>query len=96
MLRRIREFQVKDRLKKFWENQKGGGKRYFEVEQGYDKGMYENTCFNWIKIIAAIFWLWGSEFLWFLCIFLPGIYWSYTVMYIEIGMWVVAMIVSSI
>ena len=29
------------------------GNRYFRIDPGYDKAVYENTLFNWVKIIAA-------------------------------------------
>jgi hypothetical protein len=42
------------------------GNRYFRIDPGYDKAVYENTLFNWVKIVAAfiVFYIVAILFWW--------------------------------
>ena len=45
------------------------GNRYFKIEEGYNKGVYENTIGNWFKIIGAFILFYLS-----LCVYWWGIF----------------------
>ena len=89
-----------DRLKKNWDSSNPQtksrvGDRYFIVDAGYDKAVYENTWFNWLRILVSFAWYYFSmSLLWLMCLQF-GIHEPDLMTYICCGVFVVSVIVSS-
>lgn len=99
-MQRADEGTWNDRLKKNWDSSNPQtksrvGDRYFIVDAGYDKAVYENTWYNWIRIIISFFFLYISyAILWLTCLQF-GMHEPDYMTYGCCGVFVVSVIVSS-
>lgn len=62
------------------------GKRYYAVDEGYDKRVYTNDCCNWVRIIATMIFFWVFQALHWWGVFAFGINdaWNHTIYQITI------------
>ena len=70
------------------------GDRYYPVDESYDKRVYENSVFNWFRIIFTLiaFWIFQAIHWWF--VFELGINWSSILMYYSFGIFVYTIFVG--
>ena len=63
---------------------------YFKPEEGYDKKVYENTIWNWMYIVFCLALLYAYHFLTSLAILILGVFFSFIMMWVEIGIFIFA------
>ena len=72
------------------------GNRYYEVDESYDKRVYENTVGNYIRIILTliVFWCFQAIHWWF--VFELGVNWTEILLYYSIAIFVFTVIVGAV
>ena len=64
---------------------------YFKPEEGYDKKVYENTIWNYFFIILLLGLFYAFHFLTSLAIVILGTFFTFAMMWVEIGIFVFAL-----
>ena len=72
------------------------GNRYYPVDDSYDKRVYENSLFNWFRIMVTLIAFWAFQAIHWWGVFELGINWTSILMYYSIGIFVYTVLVGAV
>ena len=72
------------------------GNRYYPVDDSYDKRVYENSLFNWFRIMVTLIAFWIFQAIHWWGVFELGINWTTILMYYSIGIFVYTILVGAV
>ena len=72
------------------------GNRYYPVDDSYDKRVYENSLFNWFRIMATLIAFWAFQAIHWWGVFELGINWTNILMWYSVGIFLYTVLVGAV